>query len=193
MTNDTATMPAAEIENAVDDRELVIRYLHVVPAANPDIEILRGIDLEIRKGEVHAIMGRNGSGKTTTLKLITGMIEPDRGEIVARSDLIVSKLEQELPEPLRPLCRLQAFEISDSRWEFDVRRLAKILEPLIAEPGEGQTAAGSAGTTPVGTLDATATPRHRPAVRASGWVVGLAAAVLLAGGGALTALSRRRA
>ena len=72
MTNDTATMPVTASETVADDRELVIRDLHVVPAANPDIEILRGIDLEVRKGEVHAIMGRNGSGKTTLAYALMG-------------------------------------------------------------------------------------------------------------------------
>ena len=60
MTNDTATIAdSLAAEAGTDDRQLVIKDLHVVPAANRDIEILRGIDLEIRKGEVHAIMGRN--------------------------------------------------------------------------------------------------------------------------------------
>jgi Fe-S cluster assembly ATP-binding protein len=73
MSNETATMPASNApEGASDDRELVIRDLRVVPAANPDIEILRGIDLEVRKGEVHAIMGRNGSGKTTLAYALMG-------------------------------------------------------------------------------------------------------------------------
>ena len=72
MTNDTATMPAATAEAAADDRQLVIRDLHVVPTAAPDIEILRGINREVGKGEVHAIMGRNGSGKTTLAYALMG-------------------------------------------------------------------------------------------------------------------------
>jgi len=55
-----------------DDRELVIRDLRVAPAANPDVEILQGIDLTIRKGETHAIMGPNGSGKTTLSYALMG-------------------------------------------------------------------------------------------------------------------------
>ena len=54
------------------DRELVIRGLRVAPAAKPDHEILQGIDLTVRKGEVHAIMGPNGSGKTTLAYALMG-------------------------------------------------------------------------------------------------------------------------
>ena len=55
-----------------DDRELVIRGLRVAPIANPEREILQGIDLTIRKGETHAIMGPNGSGKTTLSYALMG-------------------------------------------------------------------------------------------------------------------------
>ena len=44
----------------------------MVPIADPTREILAGIDLTIRKGEVHAIMGRNGSGKTTLAYALMG-------------------------------------------------------------------------------------------------------------------------
>jgi Fe-S cluster assembly ATP-binding protein len=56
----------------VSDQDLVIRDLHVAPAAKPDHEILKGIDLTVRKGEVHAIMGPNGSGKTTLAYALMG-------------------------------------------------------------------------------------------------------------------------
>jgi Fe-S cluster assembly ATP-binding protein len=51
---------------------LVIRGLRVAPTATPHAEILQGIDLDIGKGEVHAIMGPNGSGKTTLAYALMG-------------------------------------------------------------------------------------------------------------------------
>jgi energy-coupling factor transport system ATP-binding protein len=44
--------------------------------------ILRGIDLELRPGELVALMGRNGAGKSTLLRHAKGLVEPTRGRIV---------------------------------------------------------------------------------------------------------------
>ena len=65
-----------------------------------DQMILRDAELSLEAGERVCLIGRNGAGKSTTFKLISGQLEPDRGEITARQDLIVSQLEQTLPEAL---------------------------------------------------------------------------------------------
>jgi ABC-2 type transport system ATP-binding protein len=45
------------------------------------VEVLRGLDLEVFKGEIFGFLGPNGAGKTTTIKAVTGLVIPDAGEI----------------------------------------------------------------------------------------------------------------
>jgi Fe-S cluster assembly ATP-binding protein len=61
--------------------DLIIRDLHVTVDRKP---ILKGIDLEVSKGEVHALMGPNGSGKSTLSLAIMGhpRYVVDRGEVI---------------------------------------------------------------------------------------------------------------
>ena len=58
-------------------------------------ELFRGIGLDIKRGERVAIIGGNGTGKTTLLKIITGMLEPDTGEIRTGVKVHVGYYDQE--------------------------------------------------------------------------------------------------
>ncbi len=60
--------------------------------------LFEGVDFHIEKGERIALIGRNGTGKSTLLKLINGEVLPDDGEVVLRKGVKVARLEQEVPE-----------------------------------------------------------------------------------------------
>ena len=48
----------------------------------PGVVALDNIRLQVRKGEVHALLGENGAGKSTLIKTLAGAIHPDEGEII---------------------------------------------------------------------------------------------------------------
>jgi len=72
------------------------------------VHALRGVDLDVRAGEVHCILGQNGAGKSTLIKILSGAYQPDAGEIdwqgertiipspVAALDMGIATMYQEL-------------------------------------------------------------------------------------------------
>jgi Fe-S cluster assembly ATP-binding protein len=71
---------------------LQLKGLKASIVEKPDIQILHGVDLEIRPGEIHALMGPNGSGKSTLASTIAGSpaYQVDSGQIIFKGEDITS-------------------------------------------------------------------------------------------------------
>ncbi len=54
----------------------------------PGVVALGGVDFELRAGEIHSLMGENGAGKSSLLKVLTGVYQPDEGEIALDGQII---------------------------------------------------------------------------------------------------------
>ncbi len=74
-TTTETTMPINQLTGTVID----IKNLHKSFGKNN--QILKGVDLSVKKGENLVVLGKSGSGKSVTIKCIVGLIEPDEGEI----------------------------------------------------------------------------------------------------------------
>lgn len=63
-----------------NEKELLLECKGIEKQFN-GIRVLKDVDLDVRKGEVHALMGENGAGKSTIIKIITGVYTKDAGQI----------------------------------------------------------------------------------------------------------------
>ena len=74
------------------DAIISVRDLNKVYAS--EHEALKGINLDIKKGEIFALLGPNGAGKTTLISTICGIVTPTSGEIFANGHNTISEFRQ---------------------------------------------------------------------------------------------------
>ena len=60
------------------------------------IKALRGIDIEVRSGEIVCLLGSNGAGKTTTLMTVSGILRPDKGDIIFEGESLTAMPPSEI-------------------------------------------------------------------------------------------------
>ena len=92
--------------------------LHDVHTAYGNVEALKGVDLLLEKGEIVALLGANGAGKTTALSSITGLVAPRSGRILfegedvvgVRTELLVKRGLVMVPEGRRIFPSLTVME-----------------------------------------------------------------------------------
>ena len=65
-----------------------------------DLHVLKGIDFELFKGENVAVLGKSGTGKSVLIKIIIGLLKPDKGEVIVLGEH-VDKLERKELDALR--------------------------------------------------------------------------------------------
>ncbi len=75
-----------------------------ITVARQGKEILTNAGTRVRAGEIVTLIGPNGAGKTTVVRVVLGLLKPDRGEVFRRPGLVIGYMPQRLEiDPTLPL------------------------------------------------------------------------------------------
>lgn len=88
-------------------------------------EVLKGIEFNVKKGEIFALLGINGAGKTTTLEIIEGLRKYDSGTITVNGKIGIQLQSSSLPAHIRPMEAIKLF----AKWnkeKIDYEMLKKL-------------------------------------------------------------------
>ena len=103
--------------------------------------VLKGLSFNVLKGEIFALLGVNGAGKTTALECIEGLRKYDSGSIVVNGKMGIQLQSSSLPANIRPLEAVRLF----AKWNKPQANTAMLASLGIREFSEKQYAALSTG------------------------------------------------
>lgn len=99
-----------------------------VHAGYEQTEVLHGIDIEVGEGELVTVLGANGAGKTTLLRVISGLLEPTKGEVRLEGEDLTGAQPHER-------CRRGLVQVPEGRKLFPAMSVEENLR-LGAMPGD---------------------------------------------------------
>jgi len=124
---------ATKSQAALESEHCVARFRHVTKSYG-NTQALRGIDLELRTGEIVVVLGRNGAGKTSTVRILVGLTNPTAGTVTvfgetpgnirARARLGVKLQASQMPDTLRVREHIKLF----SSYYAAPRPFAEVVE-----------------------------------------------------------------
>src|SRR3989475_11352542 len=89
------------------------------------ILVLKGISFEVPEQRIITLLGSNGAGKSTTLKAISGLLKPERGEITTGSvEFAGERIDHRVPEEI---VKRGITQVMDGRRVFDDLTTAEII------------------------------------------------------------------
>jgi ABC-type transporter Mla maintaining outer membrane lipid asymmetry ATPase subunit MlaF len=89
-----------DVDRWTDEDGPIIRVEGVTKSFG-ELEVLKGVDLEVMPGEITVIVGASGSGKTVLMKCINGLIKPDEGHVYVFGKDVTQMSDAELDEEVR--------------------------------------------------------------------------------------------
>ncbi len=97
--------------------EYVLEMRHIAKSF-PGVKVLDDVTLQVKAGEVHALMGENGAGKSTLMKILMGIYTADAGEVILNGEPLQARGPKEamdrgiamIHQELNPILDMQIFE-----------------------------------------------------------------------------------
>ena len=109
------------------DRKNAVISLRGIYKSFGDLAVLKGVDLEVYKGENLVVLGRSGSGKSVLLKIISGLLRPDRGTV----QVLGQEIDRLGPRELQALRSKIGFSFQNSALYDGMNVRANLEFPLV--------------------------------------------------------------